>query len=85
MNRKKDEFIAVRDYNIVFEDMIDKLFTDESLLKHSNKNISIKDLKNNRDGKIIDHLFKFDSIIDDKSIIYIGDSKYYKQIIKLEI
>lgn len=78
VNRKKDEFIAVRDYNIVFEDMIDKLFTDESLLKHSNKNISIKDLKNNRDGKIIDHLFKFDSIIDDKSILYIGDSKYYK-------
>jgi len=78
INRKKDEFIAVRDYNIVFEDMIDKLFTDESLLRHSNKHISIKDLKNNRDGKIIDHLFKFDSIIDDKSILYIGDSKYYK-------
>jgi hypothetical protein len=78
VNRKKDEFIAIRDYNIVFEDMIDKLFSDDSLFRFSNKDITINDLKNNRDGKIIDHIFKFDSILDEKSILYIGDSKYYK-------
>ena len=78
LNKKKEEFIAIRDYNIVFEDMVDKLFTDNSLLSYSNKDVSIDDLKNNRDGKIIDHIFKFDSIIDDSEILYIGDSKYYQ-------
>lgn len=78
LNRKKEEFIAIRDYNIVFEDMVDKLFTDDSLLNYANREISISDLKNNHDGKIIDHIFKFDSIIDNSEILYIGDSKYYK-------
>uniref|UniRef100_UPI00404B0451 hypothetical protein n=1 Tax=Flavobacterium sp. TaxID=239 RepID=UPI00404B0451 len=78
LNRKKEEFIAIRDYNIVFEDMVDKLFTDDSLLNYANREVSISDLKNNLDGKIIDHIFKFDSIIDDSEILYIGDSKYYK-------
>ena len=78
LNRKRQEFIAIRDYNIVFEDMVDKLFTDKSLLKFSNNGVSIEDLKNNRDGKIIDHIFKYDSLIGNTDILYIGDSKYYK-------
>lgn len=78
VNRKKQEFIAIRDYNIVFEDMVDKLFTDDTILNYSNKEISLSDLKNNNDGKIIDHIFKYDSLIDTESILYIGDSKYYK-------
>jgi hypothetical protein len=78
IRRKKQEFIAIRDYNIVFEDMVDKLFTDTTILNYEYNNITISDLKKNKDGKIIDHIFKFDSIIDDNEILYIGDSKYYK-------
>ncbi|MCV9930020.1 hypothetical protein OIU83_20335 [Flavobacterium sp. LS1R49] len=75
--RKNEEFISVRNYNIVFEDMIDKLFTDKTYDKSINK-ISIEKLKNNNDGKIIDHIFDYKSIIDTDNIFYIGDSKYYK-------
>lgn len=75
--RKNEEFISVRNYNIVFEDMIDKLFTDKIYDKSVN-NISIEKLKNNNDGKIIDHIFEHKSIIDTDNIFYIGDSKYYK-------
>jgi hypothetical protein len=79
---KKDEYISVRKYNIVFEDMVDKLFTDEKAIKtYDNKTkngLSILDLKNNSDGKIIDHLFEFEGLIDTSNIFYIADSKYYK-------
>ncbi len=75
--RKNEEFISVRNYNIVFEDMIDKLFTDKIYDKSVNNN-SIEKLKNNNDGKIIDHIFEHKSIIDTDNIFYIGDSKYYK-------
>jgi len=75
--RKNEEFISVRNYNIVFEDMIDKLFTDKVYDK-STDGISIEKLKNNNDGKIVDHIFAHKSIIDTDNIFYIGDSKYYK-------
>ena len=35
------------------------------------------DLKENPDGKEIDHIYKDTSLIDDSLIYYIGDSKYY--------
>ncbi|MFV5691005.1 hypothetical protein ACM55K_03150 [Flavobacterium sp. LT1R49] len=76
--RKNEEFISVRNYNIVFEDMIDKLFTDKIYDSKSINGISIDKLKNNKDGKIIDHIFEHKSIIDTDNIFYIGDSKYYK-------
>lgn len=77
IKRKNEEFISVRNYNIVFEDMIDKLFTDK-IYDKSVDGISIEKLKNNNDGKIIDHIFEHKSIIDTDNIFYIGDSKYYK-------
>ena len=78
---KKEDFIMVKYYHLIFEDMIDKLIS--SLMMDDNetnkKGVSLKKLKENKDGKIIDHLFEYDSLIDrDESIFYIGDSKYYK-------
>jgi hypothetical protein len=59
--------------------MIDKLITSKIDTKETSKRVSLKKLKENKDGKIIDHLFEYDSLIDrDESIFYIGDSKYYK-------
>jgi len=78
ISRKKEEFISVNNYNLVFEDMIDKLFTDPIIEKETADGISLKNLKYNDDGKIIDHIFDYQSILDTSDIFYIGDSKYYK-------
>jgi hypothetical protein len=78
VKKKRDEFLAVSNYNIVFEDMIDKLFTDKPYLVETKSGISIQDLKNNPDGKILDHIYDYSSLIDTTNIFYIGDSKYYK-------
>lgn len=74
----KDDFITVRNYNIVFEDMIDKIFSDELDINKASGEYSLFDLKHNKDGKIIDHIYEDRSLIDDSNIFYIGDSKYYK-------
>ena len=76
--KKKEEFISVRNYNIVFEDMIDKLFSDKLDEKKEVDSVSLDELKYNDDGKIIDHIFDYQSLIDTSDIFYIGDSKYYK-------
>ncbi|MGL2962779.1 hypothetical protein ACSVH2_03030 [Flavobacterium sp. RSB2_4_14] len=76
--KKKEEFISVRNYNIVFEDMVDKLFSDKLDEKKEVDSMSLDELKYNDDGKIIDHIFDYKSLIDTSDIFYIGDSKYYK-------
>jgi hypothetical protein len=78
ISRKKEEFISVNNYNLVFEDMIDKLFTDPIIEKKTEDGTTLKNLKYNDDGKIIDHVFDYQSILDTSDIFYIGDSKYYK-------
>jgi hypothetical protein len=70
--KRHNEFILVDKYNIIFEDMIDNLFSDTLPSE-------IKKLKNHDDGKIVDHIFEYDGLFDnEESIFYIGDSKYYK-------
>ena len=67
------EYLLTSKYNNVFEAMIDKLVGDDSK--------DIDKLKHNDDGKIIDHLYKENSLIfaeDGELIWHIGDSKYYK-------
>ena len=71
--KDKEEYLCVNNYNIIFEDMIDKLFTD-----NVTSDESIQHLKKNQDGKLIDHIYEDQSIIDRSNIFYIGDSKYYK-------
>lgn len=78
IRNRKEEFISVNNYNLVFEDMVDKLFSDPILEKKTKDGISLKNLKYNDDGKIIDHIFDYQSLLDTSDIFYIGDSKYYK-------
>jgi len=79
IKNRQNEYCAVRNYNIVFEDMIDKMLSDDfEKLEKLNDNLTMSKLKYHADGKIIDHIFEFNSLIDDKRIYYIGDSKYYK-------
>lgn len=77
VKRKKEDFLAISNYNLVFEDMVDKLFSSD-LSKLEVEGITIDKLKHNEDGKIIDHIYDYRSLIDTSDIFYIGDSKYYK-------
>ena len=65
-----DERLLVRNFNSVFEDMIDSLIGEKSLPAG---------LKEQKDGKIIDHIYQDKSLIGDGDIYFIGDSKYYKE------
>jgi len=79
IGKSKEEFISANNYNLVFEDMVDKLLSDPiSEEKTTSDGISLKKLKYNEDGKVIDHIFDYESLIDNSNIFYIGDSKYYK-------
>ncbi len=73
INTDNKEYLLAKDFNIVFESIIDELIGD--------KNIP-KGLQDQADGKIVDHLFTYKSLIeqenDPENTYYIGDSKYYK-------
>lgn len=67
--RYHEEALLARSYNLVFEDMIDVLIGDDMP--------EISHLKDTKDGKRIDHIYKDDSLIPQEKIFFIGDSKYY--------
>ena len=67
------EKLLVSNFNLVFEDMIDLLISDDR------KDLP-EELYKQQDGKLVDHIYKDKSLIDDSNNIYfIGDSKYYKE------
>lgn len=69
--KEKEEYLLVRDFNNVFEDMIDVLLGDSD---------APSSLVKQQDGKIVDHLFKGLSLTTAKrEVYYVGDSKYYKE------
>lgn len=65
----KEDKLLIKGYNIVFEDMIDLLLSDKKVLN---------ELKNQRDGKVVDHIYQYNGLFGGDDIYYIGDSKYYK-------
>ena len=71
------EFLLVKNFHIVFEAIIDEL-----LGSNHEKHELEKELIEQRDGKIIDHLFTHEGLIQSNDetelTYYIGDSKYYK-------
>ena len=68
--KEYNERLIVRNFNIVFEDMIDSLIGESKLPKG---------LKEQKDGKIIDHIYRDKSLLEAGDIYFIGDSKYYKE------
>lgn len=68
--RYHEEALLARSYNLVFEDMIDVLIGDDMP--------EVSNMKDTKDGKRIDHIYKEDSLIPEDKIFFIGDSKYYK-------
>ena len=69
--RYHEDTLLVRNFNSVFEDMIDYLISDD-IDKYP------KELKYQSDGKIIDHIYRDESLLYNNDIYYVGDSKYYK-------
>ena len=65
-----NERLLVRNFNIVFEDMIDTLIGENKLPEG---------FKEQKDGKIIDHIYRDTSLLEADDIYFIGDSKYYKE------
>jgi hypothetical protein len=75
VNTKQKEYLLVKSFEIVFEDIIDEL------LGGRNDELP-KELQDQPDGKQVDHLYRYRSLTEaeeDKKIYYIGDSKYYKR------
>ena len=71
------EFLLAKNFYIVFEAIIDEL-----LGSNQEKAALDKKLSEQRDGKIVDHLFTHQGLIEPNEektkTYYIGDSKYYK-------
>lgn len=66
------EYLLVKNFNIVFESIIDELIGDKE---------PPRGLKDQGDGKRVDHIYSYRNLTnnnEDKPIYYIGDSKYYK-------
>lgn len=65
-----EEYLLSVSFESVFENIIDDLIGSQDILG---------ELKNQRDGKIVDHIYSYDSLVNgEQEIYYIGDSKYYK-------
>lgn len=65
--KSREEALLARSFDRIFEEMVDGLIGDDYF----------SDLKENEDGKEIDHIYKENSLLDESKIYYIGDSKYY--------
>lgn len=74
LNVDQREYLLVKSFHIVFEAIIDELIAGDQKLP--------KDLKDQPDGKRVDHLYQYQELTNndkDDDIYYIGDSKYYKR------
>lgn len=66
-----EDYLFVTDFDKVFESMMNALISDKNVPKQ---------LVDQKDGKIVDHIFRYDSPLDGSPVYYIGDSKYYKTV-----
>lgn len=74
MNVDRREYLMVKNFHIVFEAIIDELISGDQKLP--------KELIDQEDGKVVDHMYQYQELVNDDSsedIYYIGDSKYYKR------
>lgn len=77
MNQNIEDYLLAKNFNQIFERMIDSLISE-------GKDKLPKDLTDQKDGKLVDHMFIGKSLIEQSDNLseqtyYIGDSKYYKR------
>ena len=78
MNRQEDDYLLAKNFEHIFEVMID------TLVGGNDKQNLDKELTNQKDGKLVDHMFVGHGLIEQSNLqseltYYIGDSKYYKR------
>ncbi len=74
LNVDRREYLLAKDFQIVFEAIIDELIAGDQKLPDG--------LKDQADGKIVDHIYQYRVLTNNDSqddVYYIGDSKYYKR------
>lgn len=73
VNTTQKEYLLVKSFEIVFEDIIDELL--------GNRQDIPSELIEQLDGKRVDHMFRYRALTEasQDNIYYIGDSKYYKR------
>ncbi len=78
MNRQEDDYLLAKNFEHIFEVMID------TLVGGNDKQNLDKELTDQKDGKLVDHMFVGHGLIEQSNLqseltYYIGDSKYYKR------
>lgn len=78
INRQAEDYLLAKDFDHIFEVMIDTLVSGDEKKKLP------PELTEQRDGKLVDHMFIGQGLIEQSSLpaeltYYIGDSKYYKR------
>ena len=78
INRQAEDYLLAKNFNLIFEAMIDTLISGED------KRSLPKELTDQKDGKLVDHMFIGQGLIEQSNLsseltYYIGDSKYYKR------
>lgn len=68
----KEEYVLIKDFNRVFEEMIDKLIGDPAYGE-------IKKMKSQPDNKQLDHIYLENGVFQRNDIYFIADSKYYSE------
>lgn len=74
LNVDRREYLLAKDFQIVFEAIIDELIAGDQKLPDG--------LKDQADGKVVDHMYQYRVLTNNDSnddVYYIGDSKYYKR------
>ena len=78
MNRQAEDYLLAKNFEHIFEVMID------TLVSGNDKHDLPKELTEQKDGKLVDHMFIGHGLIEQSDLsseltYYIGDSKYYKR------
>jgi hypothetical protein len=72
VGKSQEEYVLIKDFNRVFEEMIDKLIGDKA-------EGDIKKMKSQPDNKQLDHIYKERGVFQKDEIYFIADSKYYTE------
>jgi hypothetical protein len=72
VGKGKEEYVLIKDFNRVFEEMIDNLIGDPAIGE-------IKKMKTQPDNKQLDHIYREKGVFQNNDIYFIADSKYYTE------
>ena len=72
VGKAEEEYVLIKDFNRVFEEMIDKLIGDPAVGE-------IRKMKSQPDNKQLDHIYRDEGVFQKEDIYFIADSKYYTE------